>query len=115
MAEVLQITIPEDVRARLNRTPEEMGRDLRLYAALMLFRLGKLSSGAAAELAGVPRVDFLDLCAEYGLTVSALSVADLHQETAAWGPPASSLSPPTGGQAEGGSAAGPESGGFERV
>lgn len=88
MAEVVEILIPEDVRARLNRTPEEMGRDLRLYAALMLFRLGKLSSGAAAELAGVPRVVFLDLCAEYGLTVSDLSVADLQQETAEWNPPA---------------------------
>ncbi len=27
----------------LNRAPEELARDLRLYAALMLFRLGRLS------------------------------------------------------------------------
>ena len=28
----------------LNSTPEELTHDVRLYAALMLFRLGKLSS-----------------------------------------------------------------------
>ncbi|CAG0991858.1 hypothetical protein ARNL5_03299 [Anaerolineae bacterium] len=64
MAKVLQIQVPEDIRMMLNRTPEELSRDVRLYAALMLFWLGKLSSGVAAELAGVPRVTFLDLCAE---------------------------------------------------
>jgi len=53
----------------LNRTPEEMSRDVRLYAALTLFRTGKLSSGAAAEMAGIPRVEFLDLCSDYDLTV----------------------------------------------
>ena len=65
MEEVLTIHLPSEVRQMLNRTPEELPRDMRLYAALMLFRLGKLSSGAAAEVAGVPRVAFLDPCGEY--------------------------------------------------
>ena len=82
MEKTLTITIPDAVQQMLNRTPEEMGRDLRLYAALMLFRLGKLSSGAAAEMAGVPRVMFLDLCAEYGITVSQITPAELQRELA---------------------------------
>ena len=64
----------------LNRTPEEFARDVRLYAALMLFRLGKLSSGAAAEMAGVPRVMFLDLCAEHDSPVSQIMGDDLRRE-----------------------------------
>ena len=80
MEETLTITIPGAVQQMLNRTPEEMGRDVRLYAALMLFRLGKLSSGAAAEMAGVPRVMFLDLCAEYGISVSQITPAELQRE-----------------------------------
>jgi len=64
----------------LNRTPEELARDLRLYAALMMFRLGKLSSGAAAELAGVPRVMFMDLCADYDIPVSQITPEELCQE-----------------------------------
>jgi len=70
MEEVLTIQVPGEIRQMLNRTPEELARDVRLYAALVLFRLGKLSSGAAAEMAGVPRVAFLDLCAEYDIPVS---------------------------------------------
>ena len=64
----------------LNRRPEELARDVRLYAALMLFRLGKLPSGAAAEMAGVPRVAFLDLCAEYDIPVSRITGEDLRRE-----------------------------------
>jgi predicted HTH domain antitoxin len=82
MQEVLTFPIPGEIRRMLNRTREEMARDVRLYAALMLFRLGKLSSGAAAEMAGIPRVMFLDLCAEYGIPVSQISGDDLRREIA---------------------------------
>lgn len=82
MNEAIAIHVPDEIRHMLNRTPEEMGRDVRLYAALMLFRLGKLSSGAAAAMAGVPRPLFLDLCAEYDVPVSQISVDDLKRELA---------------------------------
>jgi len=82
MQEVLTIPIPGEIRQMLNRTTEELARDMRLYTALMLFRLGKLSSGAAAEMAGVPRVMFLDLCAEYDIPISQISGDDLRRELA---------------------------------
>jgi len=78
--EVVTISVPGEIREMLNRTPEELARDMRLYTALMLFRLGKLSSGAAAELAGLPRIQFLDLCAEYDLPVSQITGDDLRRE-----------------------------------
>ncbi len=82
MEETVTIAIPDSIRQMLNRTPEEIGRDVRLYAALMLFRLGKLSSGAAAEMAGIPRVMFLDLCADYGIPVSQMTAEELQRELA---------------------------------
>ena len=82
MEEVLTIRLPGEIRQMLNRTSEELARDMRLYAALMLFRQGKLSSGAAAEMAGVPRVMFLDLCAEYDIPVSQITGDDLRTELA---------------------------------
>ena len=82
MEEVLTIQVSQEIREMLNRTPEEMARDVRLYAALMLFRLGKLSSGAAAEMAGVPRVTFLDLCAEYDIPISQITGVDVQKELA---------------------------------
>ncbi len=80
--EALRIEMPDEILQMLNRTPGEMARDLRLYAALMLFRLGKLSSGAAATMAGIPRVMFLDLCAEYGIPISQISPESLAREVA---------------------------------
>ncbi len=46
----------------------------------MLFRSGKLSSGAAAEMAGVPRVMFLDLCAEYDMPMAQMIGVELRRE-----------------------------------
>jgi predicted HTH domain antitoxin len=78
--ERLTIRVPEEIRRMLNRTPGEMAWDMRLYTALMLFRSKKLSSGAAAEMAGIPAVMFLDLCAEYDIPVSQITGDDLQQE-----------------------------------
>jgi predicted HTH domain antitoxin len=80
MEETLTIYVPREIQSMLNRTSEELGRDLRLYSALMFFKLGKLSSGAAAELAGVPRVLFLDLCTEYDIPVSQITPDELIRE-----------------------------------
>ena len=81
MEDILTIRLPNEISKMLNRTPEEMCRDMRIYAALMLFRLGKLSSGAAALMAGIPRVMFLDLCAEYDIPISQITPEELHRET----------------------------------
>ena len=80
MEEVLTIRLPNEIRKVLNRTPDEMSRDVQIYAALMLFRLGKLSSEAASLMAGIPRVMFLDLCAEYDIPVSQITPEELRRE-----------------------------------
>lgn len=80
MEEVLTLRVPIEIQQMLNRTSEELGRDIRLYAALMLFQQGKLSSGAAAAMAGVPRIMFLDLCADYDIPISQISADDLRRE-----------------------------------
>ena len=80
MEDILTLRVPQQVRSMLNRTPEELARDLRLYGALMLFQLGKLSAGAAADLAGVPKVFFLDLCGEYRIPISQITPEELAAE-----------------------------------
>jgi predicted HTH domain antitoxin len=80
MEDILTIHMPREISEILNRTSEEMGRDIRLYSALMLFRLGKLSSGAASLMAGIPRVMFFDLCSEYDIPVSQITAEELRRE-----------------------------------
>jgi len=54
---------------------------LRIAAAIKLFEVGQLSSGAAARLAGVPRTVFLVCLAGYGVDTFHLTAEDLNQET----------------------------------
>jgi predicted HTH domain antitoxin len=57
-----------------------MEHHLRLMAALKLFELGKISSGKAAELAGMSRVEFLEVCGRYRVSVFNYSDEELESE-----------------------------------
>lgn len=76
----ITIHLPDQIETTLNRTHDEMARDVKLYAALMLFQLGKLSSGMAVQMAGMPRVQFLELCGEYGISVFQYTPEELAAE-----------------------------------
>lgn len=76
----LTLTIPGDVVAALAESPEEAGAELRMLAAVKLFELKKLSSGAAARLAGLSRVDFLSRLGAYGVATFQQSGEELLDE-----------------------------------
>ncbi len=65
----LSLNYPDDLEAAVRLTPEEMAAQIRLMAALKMFELGKLSSGKAAKLAGITRVEFLEMCGRYQVPV----------------------------------------------
>lgn len=51
--------IPEEILFHLGADDQQASTEVRMMAAVKLFELGRLSSGAAAELAGVPKPVFL--------------------------------------------------------
>jgi predicted HTH domain antitoxin len=65
----LILTYPDDLAEAVHLTVEELSAQVRLMAALKMFELGKLSSGKAAELAGLSRGEFFEACGRYRVSV----------------------------------------------
>ena len=78
-AGMTQVTfpIPDEILLALKDTPDELASRIRLAAAVKLFELRKLSSGAAAQLAGVPKPYFLAHLADYGVDTFDLTGEEL--------------------------------------
>ena len=76
----ISLPYPDDLESAVQLTSEELSAQILLMAALKMFELGKLSSGKAAELAGVSRVDFLDLCGRYHVPVFNYTADELESE-----------------------------------
>lgn len=77
----ITLSIPDETLLALKVNPDQLGAELRLAAAVKLYELGRMSSGAAAKLAGVPRTVFLFRLADYGVDTFTLSEEELRQET----------------------------------
>ncbi len=67
--EKLQIKYPPGFEQAVHMTKGELEQHIRLMAALKMFELGKVSSGKAAELAGLSRIEFLERCGTYRVSV----------------------------------------------
>jgi predicted HTH domain antitoxin len=78
--EDLTIKYPAGLEAAVQLTKSEMEQHLRLMSALKMFELGKISSGKAAELAGMPRVEFLETCGRYRISVFNYPEEELKEE-----------------------------------
>ena len=62
------IEYPGEVLWALQEEPEEFEAEARLLLALKMYETGRLSTGLAARLAGVPRITFLFLLGQHGLS-----------------------------------------------
>ncbi len=72
--------IPRETLFALKGSTEEVGAMLRMASAVKIYEMGKISSGAAASLAGVPRTVFLSRLADYGVDTFQLSEEELQRQ-----------------------------------
>ena len=77
----ITLALPEESLRALELTPEQLGAELRLAAAAKLYELGRMSSGAAAALAGISKPAFLAKLADYGVNAFDISPEEFAKET----------------------------------
>ena len=76
----ITVDIPEESLLALKVPADSAAEELLMAAGIKLYEMGKLSSGAAARLAGVPRVVFLSRLADYGVDTFQLTEEELLKE-----------------------------------
>ena len=77
---ILQVEVPEETLISLKTNSDDFANELLLLAAIKLFELGKLSSGRAAQLAGLSRVEFLMILKRYNVSPFSITAEELHQD-----------------------------------
>lgn len=76
----LSLSIPDSTLSALGRSPTELGRELKLAAAIHWYGRGLMSQERAAELAGLNRRDFIRALAREGVDVFVVDEDSLARE-----------------------------------
>ena len=77
----IKLSVPEESLLALKLNSDQFAAELRMAAAAKLYELGRLSSGAAAKIGGVPRTLFLVKLADYGVHTFRMTQEELTRET----------------------------------
>jgi predicted HTH domain antitoxin len=76
----LQIEYPESWPAAAGSSAERFEGEARMALAMKLFEMGRLTSGQAAQLAGVSRMAFLFNCPQWNVPAVNWDAAELAAE-----------------------------------
>lgn len=76
----LEMQYPDDLPKAFGKTHEEFEQELKFLVAAKLYEMGGVSSGRAAELAGLNRVSFLESLSRYRISVFNYPLEELERE-----------------------------------
>jgi len=65
---MLTIPYPDDLLLSLKKSPQEFEAEARVLLAVKLYEMDRVSTGVAAQLAGMSRVAFMFELARFGLS-----------------------------------------------
>jgi predicted HTH domain antitoxin len=76
----MQITVDVPEQYMVDSDPGEFGQRMKLSTALLMFRSGQISAGAASELAGVDRWTFAAECVRHNIPLVDYEPGELDEE-----------------------------------
>jgi predicted HTH domain antitoxin len=79
LTQTITLNIPQSILLAEKMDSQTFAQELRMLAAVKLYELGRLSSGRAAELAGMPRVEFLLTLTRYKVFPLEAELLELEQ------------------------------------
>ncbi len=82
MSIMITLEVPEESLLGLKTEPDNFGKELAMLATVKLYELGRLSSGRAAQLVGLSRVEFLLALGQYQVSPFQLDEHSLAQDVA---------------------------------
>lgn len=68
MERVISINYPESLAFSLKMENHEFMNEMKTISLVKLYELGKISSGKAAQLLNISRLDFLELLRKYNVS-----------------------------------------------
>jgi predicted HTH domain antitoxin len=78
MAEVISIEYPDYLANSMRMNKNDFENEMKVSSLVKLFELGKVSSGTAAKVLHISRIEFLELLSKY--KVEFLNVEDLNED-----------------------------------
>jgi predicted HTH domain antitoxin len=76
----ISIELPESIFHTLGKSPDELARDMKIAAAVKWYELGSISQGKAAEIAGLNRIEFMDVLIRYQVSPFQYTAVELAEE-----------------------------------
>ncbi len=76
----ITLEVPDSLFLRDTKSSETVEQRSRFLLALKYFELGEITSGQAAAMAGIPRVEFLQEASRYKVPVADLDDEELKGE-----------------------------------
>ena len=85
LSSAMQISFSLPESQFVTESPEEATRKIRMFAALGLYQAGEVSVGAASELAGLDRYEFLEFCKREGVVLRTQTPDELEEDVKKFG------------------------------
>jgi predicted HTH domain antitoxin len=76
----IEISYPETLAFSLKMRTEEFEKEIKIISLVKLYELGKISSGIAAKILNIPRLDFINLLSQYNVPYISTTCEELESD-----------------------------------